>query len=73
MEVTGRIVKTNEHYFEVADDRDRHHRFAVALDATLPAGELAQLARDGTRVLVIAHDDMPDLPVAYHVLRAPSA
>ena len=73
MEITGRVVGLNEQYFELLDDANQRHRFAVAMDAYLEAGELAKLREEGTRVVVVAHADMPGLPVAYRVFEAPAA
>ena len=71
MEITGKVVGLDEQSFELADDADERHRFSVALDAYLEAGELRELQQEGARVVVIAHADMPGLPVAYRVFRAP--
>lgn len=72
MEVTGQVVRLDELHFELADDANKRHRFAIAMDALLDAGDLAQLERDGTRVVVVYDEDTPDIPVAHRVFRAPS-
>lgn len=73
MEITGRVVRLSELHFELLDDANERHCFAVAPDAYLEAGELSKLREEGTRVVVIAHADMPAFPVAYRVFQAPAA
>ena len=73
MEITGRVVKLDELHFEVADDADNRHRFAIAMDAVMEAGELRQLERDRTRVVVVYDEDTPDIAVAHRVFPAPAA
>jgi len=72
MEITGRVVGLGETHFELADEADHRHRFGVAMDVQLEAGELARLEREGTRVVVVYDDNTPE-PVAYRVFAAPRA
>ena len=71
MEITGTVTKVDSLHFELADDANTPHLFAIAMDASLEAGELPALQRDGTRVVVDYDDDTPDIHVAHRVFRAP--
>ena len=71
MELTGRVVKLDELHFEVADDANQRHRFAIAMDAVIEAGGLPRLERDRTRVVVVYDEDTADIAVAHRVFPAP--
>lgn len=69
-EKIGKVVKLGELHFELADDANNRHRFAIAMDASLDAGDLPRLERDGTRVVVVYDEDTPNIAVAHRVFRA---
>ncbi len=70
--MTGILTDVREQRFELSDDAHRRHVFTFALDASLEAGGLHELSRDGKRVTV-EYDDVPDelTHVARRVLPAP--
>ncbi len=71
--VTGVLTRVDGEHFELADDERRSLLFTLAMDVSLEAGDLNQLRRDGTRVVVDYDDEMPaSTPhVAHRIFRAP--
>jgi hypothetical protein len=57
--MTGVLTVVQEESFRLSDDSNHSHRFTLALDASLEAGQLRQLSRSGARVTV-QYDDVPD-------------
>ena len=69
--ISGVVTEVSGERFELADEANRRHVFMLAMDASLEAGELPQLRRDGTRVTIDYDDDTPDTHIAHRVFAAP--
>ncbi len=57
--VTGVVTQVGDERFELADDADRRHVFMLALDASVEGGQLRDLQRERTRVIVDYDEDTP--------------
>ncbi|HET9581063.1 MAG TPA: hypothetical protein VFP44_24770 [Usitatibacter sp.] len=71
--ITGILTGVSGERFELSDDANRRHVFMLAMDASLEAGELPALQRDGTRVTVDYDDDTPDAHIAHRIFATPQA